>query len=78
MTTIITVTEMPSMPGRYECTHKADNDERVYSSTHAGRNPEAAAAYAMRIAISTPGAYVVLGPKKVLDCIPSHLRARQE
>ena len=76
MTTIITVTEMASMPGRFECTHQTGPRGRVYNTTHAGSGPEAAAAYAVQIALQTGGPYFIMGPKKLLDCIPPEIRVR--
>ena len=77
MNTVITVTEMASMPGRFECTHQTQPKGRVYNTSHAGPGPEAAAAYAVRIALQTGGPYVILGARKVLECIPAQVRARQ-
>lgn len=78
MTTLITITEMSSMPGRFCCSHKKLPIGKTYSTTHAGHDPDAAAAYAMSIALGCCGAYLVMGPKKVLDCIPLALRSRAE
>ena len=75
-TTIITVTEMASIPGRFTCTHQTMPRGRVYTTTHAGRDPNAAAAYAVQVALQTGGSYVIMGPKKVLDCIQPEVRAR--
>lgn len=75
MTTIITITEIASMPGRFCCDHQANGRGRVYSTTHAGSDPAGAAAYAVSIAIKY-GQYVILGPQKVLDCIPPGIRCR--
>jgi hypothetical protein len=76
MTTVITVNEFASMPGRFECAHQTGPTGRVYNTTHAGGGPEAAAAYAVKIALQAAGPYVILGPKKVLDCIPPDIRSR--
>lgn len=73
-TTIITVTEMASMPGRYCCDHKTGMG-RTLSTTHAGKDPAEAAAYAMSIAIHK-SSYVIFGPQRVLDCIPMNLRSK--
>ena len=78
MTTLITITEMASMPGRFCCSHKKLPIGKTYSTTHAGSDPEGAAAYAMSIALGCSGAYLVMGPGKVLKCIPPALRSRAE
>ncbi|MCK9212867.1 MAG: hypothetical protein M0P52_00100 [Rhodoferax sp.] len=74
MTTIITITEMASMPGRYCCDHKTGTG-RTFSTTHAGRDPAEAAAYAMSIAIYK-SSYVIFGPERVLKHIPVELRSK--
>lgn len=76
MITVITVTEMASMPGRFTCTHRTGAAGRVYNTTHAGGDASAAAAYAVQIALQSGGDYVILGPQKVLDCIPVQIRTR--
>lgn len=76
MTTLITVTEMASMPGRYCCNHKTGTG-RTYSTTHAGRDPAEAAAYAVSIALNVSGPYMIFGPQRVLDCIPAEVRIRR-
>lgn len=76
MPTIIALTEMSSMPGRFECTHQRLPNGRVYNTTHAGRGPEAAAAYAVQIALGIGGSYAILGPRELLDCIPESIRSR--
>lgn len=76
MLTLITVTEMKSMPGRYCCEHKTGNG-RLHSTTHAGSDPAEAAAYAMSIAVNH-NEYVIFGPARVLDCIPADLRSKRQ
>lgn len=75
-TTLITVTEMASMPGRFCCDHKTGHG-RTYSTTNAGSDPAGAAAYAMSIALGISGPYLILGPQKVLDFIPPEFRCRK-
>jgi hypothetical protein len=75
MTTIITVTESPSMKGRFTRAVKKDNDETLYSDV-VGCDPESAAASAMAAAVRVGSPYVIFGSKKVLDCIPTELRSK--
>lgn len=75
MTTVITITEMASMPGRFCCDYQVNGRGRVYSTTHGGKDPAGAAAYAVSIALKY-SQYVILGPQKVLDCIPPQIRNR--
>lgn len=74
MSAIITVTEMPSMPGRFTCSVKGDGFREMVGLS-AGHDPSAAAAKAMELSI-THGrqGYAIFGPQKVLDCIPPELR----
>lgn len=76
MLTTVVITEMSSMPGRYCCTQQTGTSGKVHHSTHAGNEPSAAAAHAVSQALHAPGSYVILGPKKVLDCIPIALRKK--
>lgn len=75
MTTVITITEMASMPGRFCCDHQVNGRGRIYRTSHAGSDPAGAAAYAVHIALDY-SRYVILGPQKVLDHIPPEIRSR--
>lgn len=74
MHTIITITESSSMPGRFSQTHKKGNGRTFHGD--AGHDPGAAAAVAMSLALSCSGAYLILGPKKVMDFIPVEMRSK--
>jgi hypothetical protein len=74
-TTIITITESASMPGRYTCTTKKGAG-RTYTGDVKGCDPGSAAAIAMERALNAGGAYLILGPKKVMDFIPAEMRVK--
>lgn len=76
MNTIISITEMKSMPGRYCCTHQTGTG-RVHNTSHAGRDPAEAAAHAIAIAMNVGGGYIIFAPQRVIDLIPLDLRVRQ-
>lgn len=74
MRAIITITEYPSMPGRYRWSVQANG--RTYTG-EAGWGAEAAAASAMEAAIAYGrGGYVVFAPSSVLKLIPDDMRSR--
>lgn len=74
MIAIITVTEYPSMPGRYKWSAQV-GAKRFYGDVPSG-GPEAAAAAAIDVAIRLgKGSYTILGSKPVLDCIPADIRS---
>ncbi len=73
---IITITEMLSMPGRYVYTLMV-NSRRISTGNDAGRDPAAAAAKAVELAINNPGDYVILAPAKVMAFIPESIRSGQ-
>lgn len=75
MRNIITVTEMPSMPGRFQYTVQRDGKLKV-SKQHAGNDPQAAAAQAVCAALRSSGSYVILAPRAVLAEIPAETRSR--
>lgn len=72
--TIITITEMPSMPGRYVYALMV-NRRRISTGHDAGRDPAAAAAKAIELAINHPGQYLIIGPEKVMLNIPESIRS---
>ena len=76
MITIISVTEYPSMPGRYKWSAKVGvKNLRGYIM---GGGPEAAAAAALDVAIRHgKDGYTILAPKAVLDCIPADIRSKR-
>lgn len=63
------------MPGRYCCTHQREGG-RLHRTSHAGREPAGAAAYAMRVALDSEGPYTIFAPQRVLEQIPENLRSR--
>jgi len=73
MTTLISITEYPSMPGRYRWSVKTGKKEFF---GEAGQGPESAAASAVDKAItfSEEGGYSIFAPKAVLSLIPEDLR----
>lgn len=73
-TTIITITESPSMRNVFSQTHKKGNGKTFHGD--AGHDPGAAAAVAMQLALSCGGAYLILGPKKVMEYIPTEMRSK--
>lgn len=70
MRAIITVTEMPTMPGRY--TVRSSESPRARDVN----NPAAAAAAAMEFALRAPAGYQVFAPEDVLRHIPQDMRGR--
>jgi len=68
MRSIITVTESKSLPGTFTvsafCPGKNARSSKKTASGH-----HAAAALAIEVALSM-SSYVILAPKKVLNCIP--------
>lgn len=77
MKTLIAITEMRSMPGRYECVQQTEPSRRPHTSD-AGRSPSEAAAYALSVALSRRGAYVIVASERVLAYIPPDARSRGE
>jgi hypothetical protein len=71
---IVTITESPAMPGGFYYTISV-NGRRLSTGNSAGRDPAAAAAKAVELAINHPGAYCILAPQKVIDCIPESVRS---
>ena len=65
------------MPGRYTCTHKKGAG-RAHTGDVNGCDPGSAAAYAMERALNAGGAYLILGPKKVMDFIPVEMRCKMQ
>ena len=75
MKAIITITEHPSMPGRFQ--YSLQRGRITLKGHDAGHDPAAAAAKAMELSISYgAGGYAIFGPQKVLDQIPIELRAK--
>lgn len=70
----ITVNEYSAMPNRYTISFRDDQDEKSYSTDKHGE--AAAAAQAMHYALACDE-YVIFGNKKVLACIPDHMRAKK-
>lgn len=70
--TIITVTEMASMPGRFEINIKRHGKPQRYLS--GARDPGDAAAKALSAAAGE-ARYVIVGPIKVMSHIPEDVRA---
>ena len=62
------------MPGVFSQTHKKGNGRTYHGD--AGHDPGAAAAVAMSLALSCSGAYLILGPKKVMDFIQVEMRSK--
>ena len=76
MSAIITVTQYPSMPGRYKWAVK--NGKKEYFGDVPDHGPEAAAAGAIDVAIRHGnGNYTILAPKNVLDCIPLEFKSQR-
>ena len=70
---IITITEYPSMPGRYKWAAKIGRKELFGDCP--GHGPEAAAAKAVDCAIRfNKGSYSIFGPREVLANIPDDIR----
>lgn len=74
MTAIITIVESPSMPGRFFFSIKAGRT--VMKGHDAGREPSAAAAKAMELAIcyGKEKGYSIFAPNKISELIPKNLR----
>jgi hypothetical protein len=73
---IITVTESPSMLGRYtvKCDTRRNRGGFMHPADVGGEH--AAAAKAMEYAVDAGGGYVIFAPKKVIDLIPEDMRSR--
>jgi len=73
---IITISTLPSMPGRYIYSIVAPGVKLGLQD--AGRDPATAAAKAMELA-NRHGShgYSIFAPEKVLEHIPEHLRFKQ-
>lgn len=73
MPALISITEYPSMPGRYKWSVKTGKRELF---GEAGQGPEAAAATAVDKAITFGEAdgYSIFAPKAVLEFIPDDMR----
>lgn len=79
MRTIITVTEYPSMPGRYKVFSGSRADRRGIVRPRDVQGEHAAAAVAMEYAVDLGGkGYAVFAPRKVLELIPQDMRQRNE
>lgn len=76
MTDIITVIEMPTMPGSYVYSVQR-RGRTIFSDWRAGSDPAAAASTAVNAALKSKGPYHIFGPKKVLDEIPMALRRKE-
>lgn len=76
MRAIITVTEYPSMPGRYVVKSSGVVDRRGKAKAYDVRGAEAAAANAMEFAMREKNGYQIFAPKDVLECIPIDMRGR--
>lgn len=77
MRTIITVTESRSMPGRYAIKCDASRDKRGVVPTREVRGEQAAAGVALEYAVGLGSrGYAIVGPEKVLSCIPDDMRER--
>lgn len=77
MRAIITVTEFPSMPGRYNVKSDAETDSRGFNRPRDVAGAEAAAAAAMEYAQRCGSrGYVIFAPRRVLDLIPEDMRGR--
>lgn len=74
MRTIITVTEYPSMPGRYLVMSEVAADKRGNLVPRDVSGAEAAAAVAMEFAQRCRSGYQVFAPRRVLDLIPTDMR----
>ena len=71
---VITIEEYKSMLGRYH--YSLARNGKVFSMRKdAGYDPQAAAATAVRLSMEYCTDYVILAPKKVMDCIPENLRS---
>ena len=77
MRAIITVTEYPSMPGRYKVTSDANKDRRGVVRPVDAKGAGAAAAEAMRLAINAgEEGYAIFGSEAVMKLIPADMRSR--
>lgn len=75
MRAIITVTEYPSMPGRF--TVKVSGPGMRHPASADASDPGEAAAKAMSYAISFgSGGYQIFGSEKVMSQIPDDMRGR--
>lgn len=74
MPTLISITEYPSMPGRYKWSVKTG--KREFFGDVPGTGPEGAAAVAVDkvAAFGDPDGYSIFAPKAVLALIPEDLR----
>jgi len=74
MRAIITVTEYPSMPGRYIVKSGVASDSRGQIVPRDVSGAEAAAAVAMEFAQRCRSGYQIFAPRRVLDMIPEDMR----
>lgn len=77
MRSIITVSEFPSMPGRYNVSSDGQKSRAGIARPADVSGEHAAAAKAMELALKAGiRGYVVFAPKKVLDLIPKDMQSR--
>lgn len=75
--TVITVVAMASMPGSYEITVQNRRGRIVVGRHGAGRDPGAAAAKAMQMAVEHgAGGYQIFAPQAVATLIPADMLGR--
>ena len=71
---VITIEEYPSMPNRFHYSI-GRNGKTQSLRKDAGCGAEAAAATAVRLSMEYVNEqYVIMAPRKVLDCIPENIR----
>lgn len=74
MPTLISITEYPSMPGRYKWSVKTGKKELFGDIMSGGPEAAAAAAVDKAIAFGEEDGYSIFAPKAVLALIPEDLR----
>lgn len=68
----VTVKRYPSMQGQFQITN--DGPQMRYIAQRDSNDPGEAAAIAIEYALQYRGRYVIVGPKEVMDFIPTELR----
>lgn len=74
MPTLISITEYPSMPGRYKWSVKTGKKELFGDIMSGGPEAAAAAAVDKAIAFSDDDGYSIFAPKAVITLIPEDMR----
>lgn len=76
MRTLITVTEYPSMRGRYKIHSTARRDKNGIVRPADVAGDSAAAAQALEYALEYKSGYAIVAPDKVMQHIPEDMRGR--